>query len=205
VLIGLGVLVLLAAAGAGAAWWWNERQTKDVRGSSTKEFDTTEVVSTRAEEEVDTEPWPIYGLTPERTRNAVDFDHRPPFRRAWVAQGHGLLEFPPVIAYGRLYFSNQFGLFSALSADTGKPDWHRKISYISAASPAVGDGIVYQPFMNRIGQPRGDASGLVVAMDAETGDELWRFKAGAVESSPLLAQGTLYFGSFAGSSRRAAG
>jgi outer membrane protein assembly factor BamB len=198
VAIGLGVFVLLAAAGAGAAWWWNERQTKDVRGSSTREFDTTEEATTRAEEEIDTEPWPIYGLTPDRTRNAVDFDHRPPFRRAWVVKGNGLLEFPPVIAYGRLYFSNQYGRFSAISAESGKRVWQRRLGYVTAASPAVGDGIVYQPFMSRVGQERGDSSGLVIAMDAETGNVLWRFKAGAVESSPLLVQGSLYFGSFDG-------
>ena len=106
VLLALVALLLLAAAGAGAAWWWNDRQTHDIRGSSTEEFITTEETTTRAEEEVIAEPWPIYGLTPERTRNAVDFDHRPPYRREWVSRAGALIEFPPVIADGRLYFAN---------------------------------------------------------------------------------------------------
>ena len=33
-------------------------------------------------------------------------------------------------------------------------------------------------------------------MDARTGKELWRFDAGVVESSPLLVDGRLYFGSW---------
>lgn len=189
-------LVLLAAAGVGAAWWWNERQTRDVRGSSTREFLTTEPTTTRAAEEIETEPWPIYGLTPQRTRNAVDFRHRPPYRRDWVAAGHALLEFPPVIADGRLYYANIRGAFFAVDARTGKLAWRRKLGYISAASPAVGDGIVYQPLMNRHGRDRGPSSGLMVAMNAETGKNIWRFRTGAVESSPLLVDGTLYFGTF---------
>ena len=48
-LLALGALVLLGAAGAGAAWWWNERATGDIRGSSTREFITTEQTTTRAE------------------------------------------------------------------------------------------------------------------------------------------------------------
>ena len=76
------VLLVLAAAGAGAAWYYDRQQTEDIRGSSTREFETTEPTTTRAAEEVRTEPWPIYGLTTQRTRNAADFSHRPPFRRA---------------------------------------------------------------------------------------------------------------------------
>jgi outer membrane protein assembly factor BamB len=195
-LLGVVVLVLLAAAGAAAAWWWNERKTHDVRGSSTNEFVTTEVTTTRAKEEIETEPWPLYGLTPDRTRDAVDFDHRPPYRRRWVVNGRDLIEFPPVIAYGRLYFANIRGDFFAVDARSGNVAWHRDLGYVSAASPAVGDGVVYQPLMNRRGAERGASSGLLVAMDAETGKDVWRFQTGAVESSPLLVDGTLYFGTF---------
>ena len=196
VVLALVALVFLGAAGAAAAWWWNERQTHDVRGSSTREFMTNEETTTRAKEQIETEPWPIYGLTPQRTRNAVEFHHRPPYRRRWVVNGRGLLEFPPVIAYGRLYFANMHGDFFAVDAKTGKLVWHRDLGYISAASPAIGDGVVYQPLMNPRGAERGASSGLVVALDAETGKEIWRFRTGAVESSPLLVDGTLYFGTF---------
>jgi outer membrane protein assembly factor BamB len=192
---GLALLVL-GVAGAGAAWWWNERQTHDIRGSSTKEFVTTEQTTTRAIEEIEQEPWPIYGLTPERTRNAVDFHHRPPYRRDWVVLGHGLIEFPPVIAYGTLYFANIGGTLFAVDAETGRLLWRRELGYISAASPAVGDGVLYQPLLNRPGTPRDASSGLMVAIDTKTGKDIWRLRTGAVESSPLLLDGTLYFGTF---------
>jgi outer membrane protein assembly factor BamB len=186
----------LAAAGAAAAWWWNDRETQDVRGSSTQEFVTTEPTTTREQVEVETEPWPIYGLTDDRSRDAVDFAHTPPFKRLWSVKGRKLLEFPPVIAYGRLYFSNIDGLFFAVDAETGQIEWQRDLGYTSAASPAVGEGVVYQPLMNPRGKDRGPESGVLVAMDARTGKDIWRFQAGAVESSPLLLDGTLYFGTF---------
>lgn len=194
-LAALGFL-LLAGAGLGAAWWWNERETRDIRGSSTREFVTTEPTTTRAEEEIETEPWPIYGLNPQRTRNAVEFPHRPPYRREWVVDGRALLEFPPVIAGGRLYFANIRGNLFAVDAETGRFAWRKSFDYVSAASPAVGDGVVYHPLMNRRGGEPGPSTGLMVALDAETGRELWRFRTGAVESSPLLLDGTLYFGTF---------
>jgi outer membrane protein assembly factor BamB len=40
------------------------------------------------------------------------------------------------------------------------------------------------------------ARGFVIAMDARTGKTLWRFDTGVVESSPLLHDGRLYFGSW---------
>jgi outer membrane protein assembly factor BamB len=196
VVIAAVALLVLGALGAGAAWWWNERRTSDVRGSSTKEFVTTEQTATRAAEEVETEPWPIYGLTVDRTRNAVDFHHRPPFQRRWVADAGSLMEFPPVIANGSLYFANIRGALFAVDAKNGRRQWRRKFGYVSAASPAVSDGVVYHPLLNQAGTERGPRSGLMVAVDAETGKDVWRFRTGAVESSPLLVNGMLYFGTF---------
>ena len=196
ILVGLAVLVLLAVAGAAAAWWLNNRETRDIRGSATVEFDTTQAGTTRPEEEVQTEPWPLYGLTPQRTRDAVDFEHSPPFRTAWLYDAKSLLEFPPVIAYGKLYFSNIEGDLVALDAETGKVVWRQELGYKAAASPAVGDGVVYMPLMSKDGTEPGPTTGEVVALDAETGRIGWRLSTGAVESSPLLLDGVLYFGSF---------
>jgi outer membrane protein assembly factor BamB len=194
---GLVALLALAAAGAAAAWWWNERQTKDVRGSADTEFvETEEPGTTRAEEEVREEPWPTYGFDLTRTRYAPDFHHRPPYRQLWVVRAGKLIEFPPVIAYGRLYFSTIRGLFRAVDAETGRVVWRKDLKRFSAASPTVGDGMVYQPLLNAPGEERDTAPGFLVAMDAETGDDVWRFKAGAIESSPLLVDGVLYFGTF---------
>ncbi|MDQ3669001.1 MAG: PQQ-binding-like beta-propeller repeat protein [Actinomycetota bacterium] len=198
----LTVIVLLALVGAGAAaaWWWNERATRDVRGSAGKEFVPTEEpgTSTRAEEEVRKEPWPTYGFDQARTRVAAEFDLRPPYRKAWEFPARRLIEFPPVVAYGRLYFANNPGDFFALDAKTGEVVWQKKLKRCSAASPTVADGVIYHAFMDTSPcKPHDDnAPGYLVALDAETGEEAWRFKAGVTESSPLLVDGVLYFGSW---------
>jgi outer membrane protein assembly factor BamB len=198
VLIGLGVLLLMGGAALAAAWVWNEQKTKDVRGSAETEFETTEEpgATTREEEEVREEPWPTYGFDKARTRFSPDFRHRPPFRKLWTVRAGQLVEFPPVIAYGRLYFADTRGRFYAVEAETGEISWRKNFRRFTAASPTVGDGVVYQPLMNRRGEERVRAAGYMVALDAETGEELWRFKAGVIESSPLLVNGVLYFGTF---------
>jgi outer membrane protein assembly factor BamB len=198
VLISVGVLVLLAGGALAGAYIWNERQTKDVRGSAETEFETTEEpgATTREEEEVREEPWPTYGFDVQRTRYAPDFDHKPPYQELWKVSAGRLVEFPPVIAYGRLYFADTKGRFYAVEAESGELAWRAALGAATAASPTVGGGIVYQPLMNEPKTDRAIAPGFMVAMDAETGDELWRFKAGVIESSPLLADGVLYFGTF---------
>lgn len=197
--IGVGVLVLLLAAGAAAAWYWNEQQTKDVRGSSTREFVPTQEpgTSTRPEEEIKTRPWPTYGLEPQRTRVASEFRLRPPFKKIWTVRGRSLIEFPPVVAFGRIYFTTGKGLVIAANVETGEVDWQKDFHRCMAASPQVGDGVVYVALMAReCVKPNRKASGGIVALDAETGDTRWQFDSGVVEASPLLIGGLLYFGSW---------
>jgi outer membrane protein assembly factor BamB len=196
----LGLLVL-AGAGAAAVWVWNERQSEDVRGSATQEFVTTEEpgATTRPEEEVREEPWPTYGFDAQRTRYAPDFRLRPPFRVLWTVRGKSLIEFPPAVAYERLYFGTNNGRFLAVDVDSGEIVWERQFGRCTAASPMVADGVVYMGLM--VPTPCGkdsdrDAPGYLLALDADTGQELWRFRAGAIESSPLLVDGVLYVGSW---------
>jgi outer membrane protein assembly factor BamB len=198
VLIVIGLLLLLAGGALAAAWVWNERQTEDVRGSADTEFVETQEpgATTRDEEVANEEPWPTYGFDAARTRFAPDFQHQPPYRKLWKLSAGALIEFPPVIAYGRLYFADTHGRFYAVDAETGEIVWRAGFGRFTAASPTVGDGVVYQPLMNELGVDRANSPGFVVALDAETGEELWRFQAGVVESSPLLVDGVLYFGTF---------
>jgi outer membrane protein assembly factor BamB len=198
VLIVIGLLLLLAGGAVAAAWVWNERQTEDVRGSGDTEFVETQEpgATTRDEEVANEEPWPTYGLDTARTRFAPDFQHQPPYRRLWEVSAGALIEFPPVIAYGRLYFADTRGRVYAADAESGEVAWRTTFGRFTAASPTVGQGVVYQPLMNKPGQDRKSAPGYMVALDAETGEEIWRFEAGVVESSPLLADGVLYFGTF---------
>ncbi|MFN2468657.1 MAG: PQQ-binding-like beta-propeller repeat protein, partial [Gaiellaceae bacterium] len=200
--------LFLAGAGLAAAWAWTHRaepRTETMRGSSTREFVTT---TTRTKPEkprpkpvpkpvARTVPWPTYGFDSARS-HVAGFDHRPPFRRVWLVETGNLLEFPPAVGYGKVYVSQVKGRFLAIDAKTGKIAWEHDFKHCEASSPALWRGIVYQTYMQALPCDRGDRSqrGFLVAMDAESGKILWRFDAGAIESSPLIVRGTVYFGSW---------
>jgi outer membrane protein assembly factor BamB len=196
-------VVLVALAGGGAALavlLWDRQATADVQGSSETEFVVTEApeATTRPPEEVVEEPWPTYGFDARRTRYSPEIRLRPPFRRIWTVRGGRLIEFPPAVAYGRLYFGTSSGRFLAVDAKSGEIAWEKELGHCLAASPTVADGVVYQGLMNRLpcADPDRSSPGYLIALDAKTGAELWRFKAGVIESSPLLVGGVLYFGSW---------
>jgi outer membrane protein assembly factor BamB len=196
------VLVLALAAGVAAAAVvvWKQRHPGSIRGSASTEFETTEEpgATTRPEEEVRTVPWPTYGYDNARSRYAPDFRLRPPYRPLWRVNGGSLLEFPPVVGYGRLYVASNHGRLLAIDAETGKIGWQKRSGLCTAASPAIADGVVYQTFMDPspCGEHKQDAPGYLVAFDAETGKLLWRFKTGVSESPPLVVNGVVYFGSW---------
>ena len=139
--------------------------------------------------------WPVYGFDAARTHSA-SLRLRPPFRTLWTVHGDwSFIEFPPVLAGGRLFLGTNHGLVLAVEARTGRIAWHRQFAGCVAASPAVGRGVVYIGFMDP--PPcRGTAPSFLAALDVRTGTVLWRFRAGVIESPPLLAQGRVYFGSW---------
>jgi outer membrane protein assembly factor BamB len=199
-LVAIAVLLLLAAGVAVAGVVaWQRRHPGSILGSASTEFVTTdEPGATRPEQAVREIPWPTYGYDDARTRFAPEFRHRPPFEQLWRLRGGSLLEFPPVIAYSRLYVGTNRGRFLAIDAESGKVVWEKEFGRCTAASPAVGRGVVYQPLMDPspCREHDQDAPGFMVAMNARTGRELWRFRAGVIESPPLLRNGVLYFGSW---------
>jgi outer membrane protein assembly factor BamB len=139
--------------------------------------------------------WPVYGFDPARTHSAP-LRIRPPFRTVWVVHGDGsLIEFPPVLAGGRLFLGTNHGLVLAVEAHTGRIAWHRRFAGCVAASPAVGNGVVYIGFM---GPPpcSGTSPSFLAALDSRSGTILWRFRAGVIETPPLLVDGRVYFGSW---------
>jgi glucose dehydrogenase len=218
---------LLAVLGAAAGRELYERiQTLDLRGSAADEFqpganpaDQRDARPPRAalKPPARTKPrarpkaakrkpgrldgvewWPTYGYDDARTHVSISYGLRPPFRKAWRFRAAHYLEFPPAVAYGRLYVPNQRGRFFAVNASTGKIIWQKRFRRCIAASPVVKDGVVYQALMHRLPCPKWARSspGYLVAMDARTGKELWTFRAGVIESSPVLVGGRLYFGSW---------
>jgi outer membrane protein assembly factor BamB len=139
--------------------------------------------------------WPVYGFDPARTHSAP-LRLRPPFRTLWkVYSDSSFIEFPPVLTAGRLFFGTNHGLVLAVEASSGRIAWHRQFAGCVASSPAIGNGVVYIGFMDP--PPcRGSAPSFLAALDARNGGTLWRFRAGVIEASPLLAGGRLYFGSW---------
>jgi outer membrane protein assembly factor BamB len=125
---------------------------------------------------------------------------RPPFKWVWSVGAGSLVQFPPVVAYGRLFVGTTAGLVLSIDAATGKVAWRKNLKRCIASSPAVGGGVVYVALMDRAPCPVHDEtqSGYLVALDAATGRRLWRFKSGLNESSPLLARGVVYFGTWDG-------
>lgn len=206
VLVVLGLLVL--GGGAAGAWYYRDQtRTREKRGSSTVEFVATlPAVKKRPKRSIETIPWPMYGYDPARTHDPIQFHVRPPFRKIWTLRVGNIIEFPPVVGYG-LLFVNQFrGRLFAVNAATGKRQWRRHYLHCAAASPAIGENILYQPYMqpypcNRFPRSqRGFLSAILIrnrkGVLLRKTRVLWRFRAGAIESSPLLANGVLYFGSW---------
>lgn len=185
------------AGGAGlGAWAWHENRPRDVRGSPTIEFSPKARNRNASSRE---EPWPTYGRDQQRT-HVAPFEHRPPFRQIWRIDTPSIVEFPPTIAYGRVYFSSLKGRFYALDAASGRVVWTKQIGHCAPASPTLADHVVYQSYALPLPCVGHDpaAPGFVVAWDAATGGELWRHESGAVESSPLLVGKLLYVGSWDG-------
>jgi outer membrane protein assembly factor BamB len=198
----LAALALLVLAGGAAAAYvlYKRHQGRDVRGSSSVEFVTTQQAKPRTPAELRQVPWPTYGRDAPRQRAAPDLRLRPPFRKLWLAGGTNLLEFPPAIGYGRLYLSNNQGSLFALGTRNGGRAWVYKTRRCTAASPAVSRSTVFMSFMNRgaCNQTRSGLDGLVAALSVGTGKVRWTTKIGPTESSPLVANDRVYVGDWRG-------
>jgi outer membrane protein assembly factor BamB len=198
-LIVLGGVVLLAAGGVAAFVAYRLHHIRDVRGSSTVEFTTAAPAPPPPPQGVD---WPLYGYGPARTR-ALDLALRPPFRRVWSYHAGSLVEFPPSIGYGRLYFSTNSGKFVGVSLRTGKRAWKVQSGRCVAASPALGpNGSVFAAFLNKPPCNRGPGAagidGEVVDFGAGLGRIRWRTPIGPSESSPLYVEGLVVVGDWNG-------
>jgi outer membrane protein assembly factor BamB len=191
--IAAGSLVLLLALGL-AAYFYRKHQGRDIRGSAKVEFEQKEPAVAKEPKDV---TWPMYGYDAARLRAPFGFKLRPPFRRhpVWTFRGRALLEFPPVIAYGRIYIVNNRGEVFALDERTGKVRWRYHSRRCSAASPAVGRHLVFVALLNRppCNASRGE-DGRVIAFDAETGKIRWSRGTGPTETSPLFAGNVVVVG-----------
>ena len=198
-LIIAGALVLVALVAGGGIYYWQANKPVEKRGSADEEFDTSDAPEQpKPQRKRIKVPWPTYGFDLQRTK-VSPYDHRPPYRRLWSIDAKDTLEFPPTAGYGNVYIAQQKGLFFAVNGKTGKPVFKTKnFKRCAASSPTLGNGMVYQAYMDFVecGQNDPNPTGFVTAMNARTGKQKWRWKGMPVESSPLLKDGILYFGSW---------
>jgi outer membrane protein assembly factor BamB len=192
--------VLLLAGGAILAYALiRQHQSRDVRGSSTVEFVTTDVPEPEPVAKPDL-PWPMFAYD-ERRLHVSPYRHRPPYVGLWRFRAKTLLEFPPAIGHRRLFFANSAGTLFAVNARTGKRAWRYRARRCVAASPGLRGGTVYMTFLNRPPCNRKEKKGLsgeLVALAAGNGKVRWRKEIGPSESSPLLWRGLLYVGDWRG-------
>jgi eukaryotic-like serine/threonine-protein kinase len=120
----------------------------------------------------------------------------------WRFGTGGIIRSGAELAGDDLYFASDDGFLYALNRENGELRWRFDLEsgalerhlppygydYMHS-SPVYADGTVYI----------GSASGSLFAVDASTGEEVWRFQTrGAVRSTPLVANGMVYFGSWDG-------
>jgi outer membrane protein assembly factor BamB len=150
---------------------------------------------------VDNFVWPWYGYDAGRTRafaNSSSLD--PPLRQGWYYNDLGLLEFPPVIYQHTLYLVDIHGWVKAVGTRAGRLLWQHHVGTLAAASPAVDvqDKLVLVPLLSMnpgAAQSQAPGNGRFVAMTMSTGRVVWSLPIPAgTESSPLVWNGTVYFG-----------
>ena len=125
---------------------------------------------------------------------------QPPYKPLWFFRAGSLVEFPPAVAYGRLYFANAKGVLFAVETKRVRTVWAYRAHRCTAASPAVDNHTVYMTFLNKppCNATRSGLDGEVVALNADTGKVRWRLKIGPTESSPLVLDGVVYVGDWNG-------
>lgn len=133
--------------------------------------------------------WPEYGYDQERTRANAALRLDPPFRRVWTHDAGSLVEFPPVIAGGRVFVGTNGRRALALRTTTGDVVWNRRLPGRVAASPAIsGDLVLFATI-----------DGFITAMRRSNGSVAWRRDVGSsTESSPLVIDGVAYVGTAGG-------
>jgi outer membrane protein assembly factor BamB len=193
------VLLLIGAGLVGAYVITKWRESQDVRGSSTVEFVTTAGPEEPVRVKNDTIAWPMYGYDARRARVSPG-RFRPPFKRQWVFGARNLVEFPPAVAYNRLFFTNNSGVMFGVGAKNGGRAWRWRSGRCTASSPAVTGRLVIQVFLarrpcNREGE---GLDGLVVAFYVGSGKIRWKRRIGPSETPPLVVQGRVYVGDWNG-------
>ncbi|HEX7625618.1 MAG TPA: PQQ-binding-like beta-propeller repeat protein [Gaiellaceae bacterium] len=196
---GIGSAVVAVALGlAAGAYVLHVRHVgRDVQGSSTVEFTPQPPAPAKAVRA--TQDWPMYGLGPARLRAVDGVGLRPPYRRLWTWHGGALLEFPPVVAGGRLFLATFDGRMYGIDAHTGRAVWRYDTHRCGWASPAIAGTLVIETFIGHsCAADTPGSDGEVIAFSRRTGAIAWRRTIGPVESSPLVDRGVVFVADWTG-------
>jgi len=195
----LAALLVLAAGVAAGVYEYRHPFGGSLLGSPAVEFSPGRIASPPPASS--SMPSPMFGGVPQRLHVGAG-RLRPPFHLDWIAGGKALIEFPPAVAFGRLFLSNADGDLIALSARTGARAWIHRFGRCQASSPAVAPafrGAVYEAFLNR--KPcakKSPSDGALVAVAAGLKRLHWQRNLGATETSPLIVGGRAYVGAWTG-------
>jgi outer membrane protein assembly factor BamB len=200
-LIVLAGVVVLVGAGLVSYGLYRKHQGRDIHGSSSVEFVTTQAPKPKPPPKQGI-VWPMYRFDPSRlgAPEGIPATIRPPFHVRWYFRARALVEFPPAIAYGRLYFANGHGKLYAVDTKLHGAIWQHVTNRCTAATPAVADHTVFMSFLNTppCNATRSGLTGLILALNADTGKVRWRVGTGPSESSPLVVGRTVYVGDWRG-------
>jgi outer membrane protein assembly factor BamB len=148
---------------------------------------------------VDNFQWPYYGYDAARTRFfAGPRGLAPPFRQGWSYQDYALLEFPPVMYHGSLYFIDFDGSAKRVNKANGHLIWQRKLGTLAAVTPAYDPThkLVFFPLLSVTRGARLPGNGRFVALSMKNGRVAWSHPLPpGSESSPLVVGNSVYVGS----------
>ncbi|KAF5430189.1 Outer membrane protein assembly factor, partial [Candidatus Methanomarinus sp.] len=96
----------------------------------------------------------------------------------------------PAYHDGRLYFADQIDTYHCLDASTGNTIW--SVPGVQHGSSGIADGIVF--YGEHIPDNARVDSARVIALDCETGAEIWSYQTGGtyIFSSPAITDGVVY-------------
>ncbi|MFC5752407.1 PQQ-binding-like beta-propeller repeat protein [Actinomadura rugatobispora] len=125
----------------------------------------------------------VYAGSWDRSMYAVGLESG---KEEWRRPVRGEIHQTAAVAGGRVFFGSGDHRLHALDAGTGAPLWTFPTGGPVHCEPVVDRGVVYFA----------GSDGCLYAVRADTGEQKWRALAGSFTSSPVLACGRLWAGSF---------
>lgn len=179
------IVVILAAGAAIALVAWNELKRPDDVSNPDVPFERP-VKKPKPVPKDKTVNWTTFRLNPQRTGYLPVKGIHPPFLRIWKYGNSPLLEFPPIVVNGRLYFVDNDGTARALRSDNGREIWSRKIASLNASTPTYSKGRLYIVNLE---------PGHILSLNAKNGRRIWQKDLPCrSESSPVVVHNRVYFG-----------